>query len=186
MTSFRLTLGLCACVLALSACSNGSGSGQEDVESQIVRVTPQPTAEDGVVQPTPVPEGNIVNQYDLEVSWCFNRYELYSESLDESSDITTEVDCRRPHDGEAYATYFNDAGPDTPYPGGPEMERWANIACLQGFEEFVGKPYELSELHIGTIRPTEETWTTGPHREVICYVYAPNAQLFGPMASSEI
>ncbi len=71
------------------------------------------------------------------------------------------------------------------------MVRWSNVACHSSFAEFVGTPYELSALEIGTIRPDEETWTgegeregLGVHRQVLCYLYAPGAQLSGPMLNS--
>ena len=163
---------------------DGCTDDSADVKPAIVQVTPQPTGAD---QPTPVPEGRVENKYDLEVSWCFNRYDFLVEATNEVQEITTVVDCRRPHDGEVYATYFHPADAGTPYPGNREMERWANVNCYGGFAEFTGVDYELSELQIGTIRPTEETWQgEGLHREVTCYVFAPEAQLTGPMQGSRI
>ncbi|MFV2039936.1 MAG: septum formation family protein [Acidimicrobiales bacterium] len=181
----RLVLVLASVALIAVSCTAATTNDAEaPVEPAIVQITPQPTGED---QPTPAPEGRIENKYDLEVSWCFNRYEIYSEQFDESTEVTTVVDCRRPHDGEVYATYFNPAGADAPYPGNAETERWAKLSCYSGFASFMGVDYELSALEIGVIRPTEETWTgEGVHREATCYVYAPDAQLTGAMESSEI
>ena len=176
-----------AIALLTGACSGDEGGVSGDKPGILAPTSSDaPAGPDAAPTPTPVPEGRTVNQYDLEVSSCFNTYELYSEQLDETSELTTEVDCLRPHDGEVYATYFHPADGTTPYPGGPEMERWANINCHAGFEPFVGRPFEESELFIGTIRPTEETWLAGPHREVICYVYALDAQLIGPMGNTKI
>lgn len=172
-------------LLFATACTSATGDDDaDDVKPAIIQVTPQSTGQD---QPTPVPEGRVENQYDLEVSWCFNQYDFLVESTEETQEITTVVDCRRPHEGEVYATYFHPAGAERPYPGNREIERWANVNCYDGFEEFTGVAFELSELQIGTIRPTEETWTgEGTHREVTCYVYAPDAQLTGPMQGSGI
>lgn len=180
----RITAALVGLLVVGAACTADNGGGPDDAaEPAIVRVTPQPTGTD---QPTPAPEGRVENKYDLEVAWCFNQYELLVEQTGETRDITTVVDCRRPHDGEVYDSFFHPAEGGAPFPGNREMERWANTSCYQSFGTFVGVDYELSELEIGTIRPTEETWTgEGVHREVTCYVYAPGARLSGPMAGSE-
>ncbi len=176
---------LLAFLLIVAACTASSPStDNEAVEPAILVATPQPTGE---AQPTPVPEGVVTNQYDLEVSSCFNRYEIYSEVLDSTTEQTTVVDCRRPHDGEVYASYFHPAVAGAPYPGSADMELWGNQNCYGAFADFVGTDFELSALEVGTIRPTEETWTgEGLHREVTCYVFVAGAQLEGPMGGSGI
>ena len=187
MSTSKVWVALIGIALIAGACSGGDSGASADKPGILApNVSGAPADPGAAPTPTPVPEGRTVNQYDLEVSWCFNTYELYSEQLDETSELTTEVDCLRPHDGEVYATYFHPADGSTPYPGTPEMERWANINCHAGFETFVGRPFEESELYIATIRPTEETWLEGPHREVICYVFALDAQLIGPMGNTQI
>ena len=75
------------------------------------------------------------------------------------------------------------------FPGNSEIQRWANLACYERFEEFVGTPYELSALEIGTIQPTEDDWdgeegVVEPERTVLCYVFAPDNQLEGAMQNS--
>lgn len=184
-----MALRFCAFIVCVAVAAGACSAGTTDdpnalPEPAIVQITPQPTGDD---QPTPQPEGRIENQYDLEVSWCFNRYEIYSEQFDEISEVTTVVDCRRPHDGEVYATFFHPAPAEAPYPGNSETERWGKLSCYSAFDGFVGVDYELSALEIGIIRPTEDTWTgEGLHREVTCYVYAPDAQLTGAMERSGI
>ncbi len=183
----RIWIAVLVGAALVSACSGDGGGASGDQPGILApTVSEAPVGPDAAPTPTPVPEGRTVNQYDLDVGTCFNTYELYSEQLDETSELTTEVDCLRPHDGEVYATYFHPADGSTPYPGNNEMELWAKINCHDGFEAFVGRAFEESELYIGTIRPTEETWLAGPHREVICYVHALDAQLIGPMGNTQI
>ena len=193
--SRRAILHFCVTLLTLFALLLAAGctsddDGDDEPRSAIVRVTPTPVTEgDTGVEagptPTPVLEGLTVDQYELEVGWCFNQYEFFSAQLEETNEFTTQIDCGRPHNGEVYATFFHPAGPDTPFPGTSEMERWANIQCHSAFFDFVAKKYEESELFIGTIRPTEETWSAGPHREVTCYVFAEDGALVGSMEGSE-
>ena len=46
-------------------------------------------------------EGSIVNfQYELRLEDCFNEYRLVDEDTGDITDLTTIVDCRRPHDAE--------------------------------------------------------------------------------------
>ncbi len=178
---------LAALGLAAGACTTGGGSGGEGSDAPaIVARPPTPESAEGPA-PTPVMEGRAEDKYVLEVEMCFNRYELYVEQLDQYQELITVVDCRRPHDGEVYASHFHPAEAGAPYPGTAEIERWSNTECYGSFEEFVGTPYELSALEIGSIRPVAEFWEDPArvHREVICYVFAPDAQLSGPMGASE-
>ena len=181
--------GLVVClgltIVGAGCTSNSSTAGEESLAPAIVALTPTPEGEEP--QPTRVPEGRIENKYDLEVSWCFNEYEIISTELNTVTATTTVVDCRRPHDGEVFATYFHPARADAPYPGDEGMRTWANVSCLSGFKDYVGQDFVVSELDIGTITPTEQTWTgEGLHREVVCYVFAREAQLSGPMQDSGI
>lgn len=177
---------LAACALIVSACTGGDS--ESTPRPQILTPTAGPL--DGEPASTPEPEGIRVDDNEIEVGTCFNRYEFYFEQIDDTQEVTTEVDCRRPHDGEVYAFYDHPAEADAPYPGSTQLQEWSNIQCLGSFEDFVGTAFVLSELHIGTIRPNAEEWTgdanpdAGPRRRIRCYVFAPNAQLSGPMAGS--
>ena len=97
------------------------------------------------------------------------------------------MDCAGPHDGEVYFQVFHPAEASVPYPGGDEMLAWAQRHCYEQFEGFVGQEYELSELDIGILHPTNETWSDpiGRHREVTCYVEAwRGGRLLGSMRAS--
>ena len=123
----------------------------------------------------------LFNGSDLSGWFGENRHKLDRAKSDEQRE-TLAAEQR-----EVFASHFHPAPAEAPFPGPTEMERWGNVACYDSFDEFVGAPYELSALEIGSIRPVDETWSdpVGLHREVLCYVYAPDAQLSGPMRNSE-
>ncbi|MGI9623641.1 MAG: septum formation family protein [Acidimicrobiales bacterium] len=178
-------IGLC---LLGAACTGDGGENADEPAPAIVALPTSQDLQEGEDAPTPAPEGRIVNKFDLDVETCFNRYDIVVEPTNEVQEFTTVVDCRRPHDGEVYASHFHEAEAGAPFPGTTEIERWSNVACYGSFTEFVGTDYELSALEIGAIRPIKTNWEDpdARHREVLCYVYAPEAQLSGPMGDSGI
>lgn len=186
----RFILGTCALALVASGCTGG-GSPDSDSKPAIITI-PTPEALDvGEIAPTPEPEGRVTNKFELDVETCFNSYEFYFEQIDETRERTTVVDCRRPHDGEVYATFEHPAEADFPYPGGSQLREWRNIQCLEPFEAFVGTPFVLSLLQIGSIGPGADDWNGESEdsdgskiRTFRCYVFAPAAQLSGSMGSS--
>ena len=132
-------------------------------------------------------EGEIVNfQYELRLEDCFNEYRLIDEETGDITDLTTIVDCRRPHDAEIYKEFVHPATAEEPYPGKTELERWSAIKCYEAFKDFVGTDYELSALEIGYIPPVQEDWEIGLYRIITCYVYVPESQLSGSMQGSKI
>lgn len=179
-----LLLGL---LLVVAACTSGDGD-DDSVEPAIV-ARPTVDVAAGEPTPTPRPEGRVTDRFTLEPGMCFNRYDIYSPQLDEITEFTTEVDCLRRHDGEVYAPLEYPSEAEDLFPGNSEIQRWANLACYERFEEFVGTPYELSALEIGTIQPTEDDWEgeeglVEPERTVLCFVFAPDNQLEGAMQNS--
>jgi hypothetical protein len=59
------------------------------------------------------------------------------------------------------------------------MFEYALEQCLDRFTGFVGIAYEVSELDILTLYPTQESWRQND-REVVCAVYdMNNTQLVG-------
>jgi hypothetical protein len=186
----RVVLGVCALALVASGCT---GDGSPDAGSKpAILDLPTPEAHaGGEIAPTPVPEGRATNEFELDVETCFNTYEFYFEQIDETRERTTVVDCRRPHDGEVYAIYDHPAEQNFPYPGGSQLREWSNIQCLQSFEDFVGTPFVLSLLQIGSVAPGADDWdgesdaSDGTKvRSFRCYVFAPDAQLSGSMGGS--
>ena len=80
-------------------------------------------------------EGKIVSfLYELSSEDCFNEYRLVDDRTGDISDLTTIVDCRRPHDAEIYGEYVHPAIAGEPFPGRTEIERWSSIKCFEGFK----------------------------------------------------
>jgi Septum formation len=77
------------------------------------------------------------------------------------------VDCSEEHDAQVVAVFdARDGG----YPTDEEWEQLLVDGCLAGFEEFVGVPYEESQLELQDLTPVEEGWADGD-REVICIAF---------------
>ena len=177
-----LFLALCIFSIAFGACS----STEEEDKGFSPSIIPGALAKTGNAD-TLVLEGKIVAfLYELSSEDCFNEYRLVDDRTGDISDLTTIVDCRRPHDAEIYGEYVHPAGPGEPYPGRTEIERWSAIKCFDGFKDFVGSDYVLSDLEIGSIPPEQEDWEIGLYRTTACYVYAPGSQLSGSMRGSGI
>ncbi len=185
-----------ATIMAIAITASGCTAGDNGAEGPAPAIVDLPTPEavaPGEEAPTPQPEGRIIDTaFLLEIEECFNTYDFYIARLDETRKITTVVDCRRPHEGEVFDTATHPAEPDAPYPGSSALLEWGNIQCLERFEEFIGRPFVLSALQIGLVRPTSDEWEgdpvagDAPVRDVHCYVFAPGAQLSGSMSGSEL
>ena len=191
-----------ACAVALAAALGavvGCGGGEEqagpdeNAPVRIIRPDPESATEEvqrreglPVVEETDRLEGLIVNPYDMNVGECFNNY-LTVLGDNQVQRLTTVVECTGPHDGEVYFQVFHPAPVGEPYPGPDEMLAWAEQQCYEHFQRFVGQEYELSELDIGILHPTMETWSDpiGRHREVTCSVEAwRGGRLLGSMRGS--
>lgn len=193
-----LAAAVAAVVLAgvVAACGEQEEEAGLDDLAPVRILRPDPEAADDtrtqrrdglpVVEGTDRLEGLIINPYDLEIGQCFNSY-LTVLGDNEFQELTTVVDCAGAHDGEVYFQVFHPAEVGEPYPGPDEMQAWAQQHCYAQFEGFVGQEYELSELDIGILHPTELTWSDpiGRHREVTCYVEAwRGGRLLGSMRLS--
>lgn len=128
-------------------------------------------------------EGTIVAPAKLKVGDCFNEYR-YRDRADVLQQLTTTVDCTRPHDKELYHASDHPAAEGAPFLR-DEISEFANDECLDAFEDFVGEEYVLSQLEIGFLQPTYEAWISEDFdRQVTCYVfpYEEDRRLQGSMS----
>ncbi|HHC09437.1 MAG TPA: hypothetical protein ENK55_12090 [Actinobacteria bacterium] len=116
--------------------------------------------------------------FALEPGMCF----------DDPADLPAEiaevelVACDEPHDNEVIAVVTM---PDGPYPGAARAEAFAEEACLDAFEPYVGVAYEASPLVVSWLTPTAESWDRLGDREVVCIVFdASFEKLEGTVAGS--
>ncbi|MFN3216093.1 MAG: septum formation family protein [Acidimicrobiales bacterium] len=170
-----LVLAVAAALVSATACSDGGDDAAAEPAAAIVTATAG-DAEADAVEERPL-EGRTVDRFALETGMCFNEYVITDAETGETSELTTRVDCRRPHDGEVYAEHIHPADATVPFPGSSELQRWGTRVCYDDFEGFVGELYELSRLEIGVIVPDEPAWTAGLYRTVACYVGAGDDEL---------
>ena len=124
------------------------------------------------------------NVWQLEVGDCFDDWDgaTAQTGSQEITDVPI-VECAEPHDNEIYS--MEDL-PDGSYPGNAAVEEAVVEMCYDGFEAFVGLPYEESTLDFGWLFPTADSWADGD-REVVCFVYDYElAKLTGSMANAGI
>jgi hypothetical protein len=170
-------------VLALvaAACS----AGEEPSEAVESDAASERAAGSESVEPSESPAasgsaaagGEMISVFDLVVGDCFNAPE---------GDIVSEVerlDCDDPHTYEAYHSVDHPATSTEAWIGDEAMTEFAEEACLGAFEDFVGTPYEESELFYFYLQPTAETWDVGD-REILCSVYLEEGDLTESMEGS--
>lgn len=164
----RKFLFVFAGVLVASACT-GSAADQVGTGPEII-VEAEPTPETFDASDPEQLSGVSTSPSSIEAGDCFNDY-VYRDRADFLQQITTLVGCDGPHDREAYFVTQYPADDDAPVPPEETLRRWAEAACLEEFESFVGLEYVLSRLEIGVIVPSFETWTDQDDRNVICFVF---------------
>lgn len=164
----RVLLFALACALVTTACGGGSEAPAPDPLDLIVEAEPTPEAFDAS-DPEQL-AGISTDPGNIRPGDCFNEY-LYRDRADFLQQVTTLVGCDGPHDREAYFETEYPADEDAPLPPEDNLRRWAEAACLEEFEDFVGREYVLSVLEIGAIVPSFESWTDEDDRRVICFVF---------------
>jgi hypothetical protein len=111
---------------------------------------------------------------DLYVGQCFNggRVQASAEIVFGAS----VVDCAAPHESELAASFlYPGAVAGTPYPGEAVVTDYAQGECSRRFGEFVGTPYESSELGMTYLYPLRVNWTAGDY-SIQCVVHAPDGE----------
>lgn len=158
------------CVAALTAACTGGDTSDEDATDETFIVEAEPTSETFDASDPEQLAGVSTRPSEIEAGDCFNEY-IYKDQTDFLQQITTIVGCNGPHDREAYFTTEYPGDEDDPLPPEDTLVRWAETACLDEFEDFIGLEYVLSALEIGVIVPSFETWTNEGDRKVICFVF---------------
>lgn len=101
---------------------------------------------------------------DLEVGQC-----LTDTTSDDQVSSVPVVDCAEPHAGEIYAL---PQLPDGDFPGEQVISDQADQMCAgQAFQDYVGLPYQDSDIYYSTLVPSTETWDDGD-REIVCILAA--------------
>jgi hypothetical protein len=160
----RRIAGTAAALLAL-AVSPGCSADDRPAElpTSTTAVPAETTAPRG-----PPPGATERGLRELEIGDCFDRI----DEPEVGDRAVWRLDCADPHTREVYdlvAYEGEGATGGTPYPGVAVVQDWAEQACYDRFEAFVGVRWTLSELEIEVWWPSEESWGRGD-RSVICTV----------------
>jgi hypothetical protein len=114
--------------------------------------------------------------FSLQAGECF---------LDAGTGEVTGIDtvgCDEPHDAEAFHT-FELAGDELP--DAATLHTVIAEECFgAAFEDYIGAPYETSEVEVLPIRPTEESWDAADDREVVCAARIPGERVEGSLQGS--
>jgi Septum formation len=106
-----------------------------------------------------------------------------TEDLPDEVETLPVIDCAVPHTHEIYGTREY-AGKDV-YPGEEELSSFAQVACLDAFEPFVGISAFDSSLSYTWIVPSLDGWNKEDDREVLCILTSRDGQeLVGTQRSS--
>lgn len=91
---------------------------------------------------------------------------------DQPNRLTTVpvVSCTEEHDAEVYHVHVFSDGV---YPGSTVVADELGAACTEGFESYVGVPYELSEYRVQILTPTSDGWDRADHRAGTCLLHTP-------------
>lgn len=122
--------------------------------------------------------GSIAEQGELSVfrfrvGDCFNDP---SSTVGEISEVEA-VPCSQAHDNEVFHLFDLRDGS---FPDEATMDQHVYDECIPAFEVYVETAYEMSELYVVPLTPTEESWAADD-REVVCALYADGARLMGSM-----
>lgn len=169
---FGAATATAAVTLALSGCGLLLAQGNNTMdEARPGRNEAEQEKPKGWESPSATTEEDVFN---IEVGDC-----LPAEETGVEGEIATvlTVPCSEPHSGEVYA-----AGdmPDGPYPGGIEIQNFAEDFCTAQFDLFVGVPLEQSTLGYSYYFPTLESWAEGD-QEILCVVYDPAGDVTGAL-----
>jgi Septum formation len=120
-----------------------------------------------------IAEEGELSVFRFRVGDCFNDPSTGSEEI---TDVAA-VPCSQAHDNEVFHLF--DLA-DGSFPDEATLDVRVYEECTPAFNSYVGTPYELSELFVAPITPTEDSWAADD-REVVCVLYASGARLIGSM-----
>ncbi|MFD3685495.1 septum formation family protein [Nocardiopsis sp. NPDC058631] len=126
--------------------------------------------------------GGQGNVFDLSVGECFTATELNNAFASEEVSELPIVDCSEEHDSEIY--YIEDL-PEGDYPGDEFVStEWEEICLGDNFTDFIGVPWEESEIDASALMPTQETWEQLDDREITCYATSSGEMLTGSLSGA--
>jgi len=103
------------------------------------------------------------------------------------------VPCSQPHTQEVFANVTYGAGPPgatttsvgTDFPGTPAVMTYANGACLEQFQSYVGVDYQDSTLYYTYLMPSARSWSSNDRR-IVCLITTTGQQLTASVKGSHL
>ncbi|GEA85066.1 MAG: septum formation family protein [Cellulomonas sp.] len=130
-------------------------------------------------------EGRSV--FDVKVGECFRAPKDITVELTELA----QVPCTDPHEQEAYALVdYEDtaatakASGAASFPGVEALTAFAQGACAQEFEDYVGVDYRDSRLWFTYLLPSARGWEQDADRTTLCFVTTTGEQLTRSVAGT--
>jgi len=102
--------------------------------------------------------------------------ECFSDGVIETA---TRVPCAEPHTAEVYHVALYPGA--SVYPGDDAMFRFAEEACFQAFEPYVGAQYADSAAFFDLFAPTSATWSLADDTRVLCFL---TSEDYSPLTGS--
>ncbi|WP_150250541.1 septum formation family protein [Nocardiopsis deserti] len=123
--------------------------------------------------------GNVM---ELNVGDCFVEEQMNTALASGEVSNIPLVDCAEEHDSEFFFAYDMT---EAEYPGDQATEAQAEEVCLgESFTDFVGVSSAESEIYVGHLYPSQQTWEQLNDREIICYVNTPGEMVTGTLAGA--
>jgi hypothetical protein len=180
-----------AAALSLAACNSTSGTATSTSTSTTAASSPTTQAEDETTQAedseqttarsrstttaASEEEPQETSALELNVGDC-----LPEELSGDSISTVDVVPCEQEHYQEVFHTEDLD---HASFPGSETVDTEAEELCSAAFEDFVGVPYNDSELYLNYLTPTEGSWELGD-REVVCLIYDPEGNTTGSLENA--
>lgn len=164
--------GVMAAVIVLTGVACSSEPAVPDPEPATTTEPPETTT---TTEP-PLEAGSVLFRYLPTPGDCFDRRRAAPDQG--GGRVILVLDCATPHSFEVAGVFtVNEADvattPDiSAYPGLDALTAEARLRCPPLFADWVGTPYELSELEISWVLPEPESWAEG-NRVVGCTVWDP-------------
>lgn len=156
-------------------------SGLAGVGAALLLVTPVACSRSGADSPP----GGTTSVFDVAVGTCAQAPRV------PKAEVTTieVVDCATPHDLEAYAQpqyQATDPAATDPaeFPGQRELDSFAQGACAQEFEAYVGQSYADSDLQFTYLLPSARSWEDPGRRYVLCFLRSAERSIQGSLKDS--
>lgn len=166
-TSKRLWLAIG--VLALGAGACGGDDDDTDAGAPAIEDSTDSADTGGATEDTVAAEDQSV--FELTVGMCLD--ETFATGTVQD---VPELPCDQPHWGEIYDLF--DIEGDV-FPGDAAVNTAAEEGCLASFAGYVGIDFAQSILLVNYLVPTEQSWTGGDDREVVCFAYSDGEPLTG-------